>query len=117
MGTGAQVTQAEPHLPHQLQPFTGPVGSRSLAEPSPLRLTLNFLSPAPGLQLQAPPAVTRAPSFTNIFQSQSRQSLATKCTVYLVPRVSRAREERKCAQPPRAKPAQLHHLSSNPTAS
>lgn len=56
--TGAQVTQAEPHLPRPLQPFTVPVGWRISAEPSPPRLTLNFAGPAPrrspGLQPQAP---------------------------------------------------------------
>nr|XP_045362120.1 formin-like protein 3 [Camelus bactrianus] len=61
--TGAQVTQAEPHLPSPLQPFTVPGGGGSCSEPSPPRLGLNFPSPAqlpaPRLQPQAPAGRTR----------------------------------------------------------
>lgn len=91
-GTGAQVTQAEPHLPRPLQPFTVPVGWRISAEPGPPRRTLNFAGPAPrrsrGCSPGLRPRRTGALSFTNISHRQARRSPLAQGAGCQVPRVS-----------------------------
>lgn len=114
-GTGAQVTQAEPHLPRPLQPFTVPVGWRISAEPGPPRRTLNFAGPAPRRSRGCSPGLwprrTGVLSFTNISHRQARRSPLAQGAGCQVPRVSRTREEPKSAQPPRAEPALLRRPS------
>lgn len=111
-GTGTQVTQAEPHLPRLLQPFTVPVGGRSVAEPSPPLLILNFPSPAPlpasGLQRRAP----AGRGWTAVlYQHFPRPAPPVARDLVHRGAVSRTRKEPKCAPPPRAKPVRLHRLS------